>query len=191
MGWQTEDGKHEGWAAAEFPDGRLAVGSGTSLDGVSYVLARHLGGNRADHAGGEADKVDGLTAVGWRGACECGWRGPLWERVTEPPARAEALLDGTDGGRVDWAARKVFDPGLTAHGDASSSIEDSIFQEWRGHLPSLALADIREAAENVRKTDYRLAEAVARARADGCSWAEIGAASGITRQSAHERWSKR
>lgn len=34
----------------------------------------------------------------------------------------------------------------------------------------------------------RLEAAVRDARADGATWAQIGAAAGITRQAAHERW---
>jgi hypothetical protein len=189
MGWQTDDGKHEGWPAAELPDGRLSVGSGTDLDGAAYMMVRYL---RADlDTDPEPGHADGRTAIGWRGVCECGWRGPLWQRVTEPPPGSDALLDGLDGGRVNWAKRMVFDPALTPHGDVVSSVEDSIYQEWRGHLEPRALAEVRAAAESVRKTDYQLADAVARARADGRSWADIGAAAGITRQSANERWGRR
>jgi hypothetical protein len=171
MSYQTDDGLHEGWEAAEFPDGRFSVGTGPS-----GVLVRYL---RPDLDTGEPGVLDGRTAIGWRGVCECGWRGPLWERVTDPMEH-------------DLSARKVFDPDPSA-GDSvpSGVIEDAIHREWLGHLPPTSLADVRAAAEDVRKAETRLDDAVARARADGSSWADIGEAAGITRQSAHERWSRR
>jgi hypothetical protein len=176
MGWQTDDGKHEGWDAAEFPDGRFSVGSadggamvrfiGPDLD-ADKVLANDLG----------RGVLDGRTAIGWRGLCECGWRGPLWRKVTDP-------------GQQDLAAHKVHDPATSGTGWAPDGIEDAIWQEWSGHLPPQSLADVREAAETLRRTQARLDEAVQRARGDSRSWADIGDAAGVTRQSAHERWSK-
>lgn len=171
MSYQSDDGQHEGWEAAEFPDGRFSVGSGNG-----GVLVRWL---RPDlDTDPEPGVADGRTAIGWRGVCECGWRGPLWARVTDP-------LEG------NLAARKVFDPAPSEWADVPAALEERIYQEWRGHLPGPALADVRAAAEDLRKAEARLDEAVARARADGCSWADVGTAAGITRQSAHERWARR
>jgi hypothetical protein len=110
--------------------------------------------------------------------CECGWRGPLWRKVTDP-------------GQHDLAAHKVHDPSPSEWGDPPSGLEDEIWREWSGHLPPQSLADVREAAGDVHKAQDRLDEAVQRARADSCSWADIGDAAGITRQSAHERWGRR
>lgn len=177
MSYQTDDGKHEGWDAAEFPDGRFSVGSGDGgtlvrfvgpdLD-ASDVLADDLG----------RGVVDGRTAIGWRGLCECGWRGPLWRKVA-------------DTGQHDPAAHRIYDAAPSVYGDAPGGIEDAIYQEWRGHLPPQSLADVRAAAEDMRKAEDRLDDAVRRARQDGSSWADIGDAAGIARQSAHERWAKR
>jgi hypothetical protein len=177
MSYQTDDGLHEGWDAAEFPDGRFSVGSG---DGGTLV--RFVGPDLdaddvlADDLG--RGVLDGRTAIGWRGLCGCGWRGPLWRKVA-------------DTGQHDLAAYRVYDPAPSVYGDAPAGIEDAIYQEWLGHLPAPALIDVRAAAEDVRKAETRLDDAVARARADGSSWADIGDAAGITRQSAHERWSRR
>jgi hypothetical protein len=171
MSYQGDDGLHEGWEAAEFPDGRFSVRTGNG-----GVLGRWLRPELDTDA--EPGVLDGRTAIGWRGVCECGWRGPLWERATDPMEH-------------DLAARKVFDPVPSQWADVPAGIDDRIYQEWRGHLPPPALTDIRAAAEDVRKAETRLDEAVARARADGSSWADIGEAAGITRQSAHERWAKR
>jgi hypothetical protein len=178
MSYQTDDGLHEGWDAAEFPDGRFSVGSqagdamvrflGPDLD-VRDVLANDLG----------RGVLNGRTAIGWRGVCTCGWRGPLWRRVT-------------DADQHDWDGRKVYDPDPSERGDPpSGAIEEAIHREWLGHLPPPSLADVREAAEEVRKAQARLDEAAQRARAENSTWAEIGDAAGITRQSAHERWAKR
>jgi hypothetical protein len=98
----------------------------------------------------------------------------------------------TDANQHDLTARKVYDPDPSKWGDPPSGvIEDAIHREWIGHLPSRSLTDVREAAEDVRKAQTRLDEAVQRARADGSSWADVGDAAGITRQSAHERWGGR
>jgi hypothetical protein len=176
MSYQSDDGQHEGWAAAEFPDGRFSVGSGTPEPGKSGALVRFLDPARDS---GEPELLDGRTAIGWRGVCECGWRGPLWGRVADPAQHAPA-------------GRRVFDPGPSVYGDVpSEAIEDAIYREWLGHLPSTSLTDVRDAAEDAHKAEARLTEAVQRARADGCSWADIGEAVGIARQSAHERWAKR
>ncbi len=170
MSYQTDDGLHEGWDAAEFPDGRFSVGSengGTSV--------RFLGPDLDLDAG--RGVLDGRTAIGWRGVCTCGWRGPLWRKVT-------------DAGQHDPATHKVYDPDPSVYGDGPFGIEDAIWLEWHGHLPLPSLADVREAAEDARKAQARLDEAVQRARADGCSWTAIGDAAGITCPAAQEQWGK-
>lgn len=44
------------------------------------------------------------------------------------------------------------------------------------------------AAASVRRSELRLDQAVAEARAAGATWMQIGAATGMSRQAAHERW---
>ena len=46
----------------------------------------------------------------------------------------------------------------------------------------------RNAANAVLRSEARLGEAVAAAREAGATWAQIGEAVGMSRQSAHERW---
>ena len=121
--------------------------------------------------------LDGRTAIGWRGVCTCGWRGPLWRKVTDPL-------------QEDLTAHEVYDAEPSVYGDAPPSLEDAIWQEWHDHLPPRSLADVRDEAQGVRRAQARLDDAVRRARGDGCTWAAIGDAAGITRESAHERWSK-
>jgi hypothetical protein len=173
MSYITDDGKHEGWDAAEFPDGR--VSTSLSAEGVHVQTPQDAIG----YFGGKypADVVDGRTAIGWRGMCTCGWLGPLWRRVPTP-------------GQHDLARRQVHhDPGNW--GTAPPEVEDAIHTEWKAHLPHPTLADVAAAAEDARKAEARLGEAVNRARAAGQTWEAIGNAAGITKESASERWRKR
>ncbi|MDN5920815.1 MAG: hypothetical protein L0I76_37890 [Pseudonocardia sp.] len=105
--------------------------------------------------------------TGWRAACECGWRGEQFYPRAEWPTDlgvAPAAVDGFDEG-------------------------GGCFAEWEAHLagavPELAVHDLTRA---IARAQERLPEAVGRARAAGASWTRIGAAAGMTRQSAHERW---
>ena len=51
-------------------------------------------------------------------------------------------------------------------------------------------AAVEEATETLREAQLKLDSTVREARANGCSWADIGAAAGMTRQSAWERWAR-
>ncbi|MFK4362344.1 AsnC family protein [Rhodococcus sp. 27YEA6] len=111
--------------------------------------------------------------LGWRTQCTCGWKAPLmFERVTDPSAALER-----------W---QVFD---TEGGPAPQEVSDVCRAEWLEHIrPEETLAAIRQSAEDHRMSQERLDRAVAAARAGGASWADIGRAAGVTRQTAHERW---
>lgn len=55
-------------------------------------------------------------------------------------------------------------------------------------------ADLRtlaEAADSIRAGEARVRELVARARANGRSWGEIGIALGVSRQAARERFAEK
>lgn len=69
-------------------------------------------------------------------------------------------------------------------------IGGGVFAEWSAHLhatlPGLAVHD---AAQDVESDARRLDQAVAEVRRAGASWTVIGAAAGLTRQSAYQRWS--
>jgi hypothetical protein len=62
--------------------------------------------------------------------------------------------------------------------------------EWERHLrvamPVLAIHDL---VQQITQAQDDLVEAVRAARAADVSWTEIGDAAGMSRQSAHERWS--
>ncbi|SDU76806.1 hypothetical protein [Jiangella alkaliphila] len=61
--------------------------------------------------------------------------------------------------------------------------------EWRVHVaPAVAVSEVEQAADDVVAANGRLNEAVAAARAAGATWERIGAAVGITRRAANERW---
>ncbi|MGA2827142.1 MAG: hypothetical protein ABSF03_13600 [Streptosporangiaceae bacterium] len=162
MSYQTDDGRHEGWDAAEFPDGRFSVGSENGGTSVRFL------GPGLDPGAGRG-VLDGRAAIGWRG--------PLWRKVS-------------GAGHHDPATHKVYDSGPSVYGDAPFGIEDASWLEWHGHLPPPSLADVREAAEDARKAQTRLDEAVQRARADSCSWTSIGDAARTTCTAAQERWGK-
>lgn len=182
MGWQTDDGKHEGTATAVFPDGRVSVGSvGGPLDQGGGTMVRPVRADGGIDYAAPTAIVDGRTAIGWRAWCECGWRGPLWQRVATAADH-------------DFAGRRIYDGEFVdarIWGDAPQDVEEAIWAEWREHVRPLgALEAVRAQAAEVAAAQARLTEAVRAARKDGCSWADIGTAAGITRQSAHERWAR-
>jgi hypothetical protein len=168
VGYQSDDGLHEGWAAADFGDGRFSVGSA----GGGAMVRRFVPGPLSGQHEGEPDVgVDGRTAVGWRGLCECGWRGPMWQRVATPAEH-------------DPDRHRVFDPDPSMYGDPPANaagvdglrlvdVEDAIWREWCEHLPPPSLTVVREAAAELRRAQARLDEAVRAARHAGCSQADI------------------
>ncbi|RBQ19142.1 hypothetical protein DP939_14400 [Spongiactinospora rosea] len=177
MGWTSGDGVHEGWAAAQFPGGWFSVGSGGDGTSVGAMVRRFapqrpLGGQRA----GEPEIRDGREALGWRGLCECGWRGPLWVRVSWPE-------------QADPDAYRVHVPDADRYGTAPPEVNEEIEEEWRAHAePADALDEVARTAAAAAVADRRLTRAVRTALGCGASWAEVAAAAGVTFQAAYERW---
>lgn len=171
MGWVSTDNEHEGWAACLAPDGRLSAsstGEGMLFRGIS-------GRYKPDTMMPDYEVVPDSEIVGWRGQCSCGWQGDRWERATSP-------ADADFSHRRDYIS-----PDDSAH--ASLKVEDAIHNEWKAHIaPSEALLGLEAAAREYNQAGHRLAKTVAAAKASGASWADIGRAVGISRQSAHERW---
>lgn len=174
MGWQTEDGQHEGYVAHEFADGC----HGSSWSG-GPVADTGAGGTMLPVA--EWQTRGDAEVVGWRPVCdqlsnhgrEC-WRGELWTRVTEPSDHDPKL-------------RRIYSD--TA--DLDEDIRDVLMQEWQAHVaPTRGTADVRYAADEADAAQSRLAAAVRSAREQGASWEAIGKAARMTRQSAHERWAR-
>ena len=113
--------------------------------------------------------------IGWRGACDM--------RL----ARRTVGAGHVAGGRGLQPP-----PGLPApdeFANPSGEVEDAIHDEWKAHLgPLEAVAGVEAAAREYNQAGHRLDKTVAAAKAAGASWADIGRAVGISRQSAHQRW---
>ena len=174
MGWISNVNEHEGWAAAVASDGRLSA----SLTGEGVLVKRITGHYRPDKMLPDYEVVADSEIIGWRGACACGWQGRMWGRVTSPYA-------------ADFTLRRVYlPPDDFAH--ASSEVENAIHDEWKAHLAPLeAVAGVEAAAREYNQAGHRLDKTVAAAKSAGASWADIGRAVGISRQSAHERWANK
>jgi len=175
----SEDQLHEGYLELVLMGG--AVSAGSNAAGPVVQLRDDAGNYR------EEQRIDD-EVVAWRLACDCSdpasfghakWTGPTWQRV---PTRA---LEDLEAGRI-----------FLAEGEAASDmmyregVEEVARSRWLSeHIsPAAALDQIREAQGTIASATDRLNEAVVFARASGKTWAEIGAAAGISRQSAHERW---
>lgn len=141
----------------------------------------HEGGIGVRRADGSlntgATGIDG--AVGYRAICSCGWIG------------AEDYPPADEGG---WAATSEWGRHMTPYWAAtppdwllnrSDSLRDNL-SELATTWPLQALT-VLAAIERWQKPI--LERAVTAARETGLSWNEIGTALGITRQSAHERFS--
>lgn len=186
MGWVTDDGLHEGFLVAMFADGQRAAGvtSGAIADDQVVV-------------GREVEQPDGTWAwptrpaaevTGWVLCCDCStrgrfgapdvWVGPVFTRV--PSKALEALAD-----RRIFAADE--DVPFVAERD---DVEKVSYELWRSeHTFNVdALGELESAAESLSQAKLRVEAAVVLARHSGASWAAIGRATGMTRQSAQERW---
>ena len=176
MGRQTDDGRHEGYVAHLFADGMYG---GTWSNGP--VATSTADGALLDSKQWQYRTQD--EVVGWRVICtdmrnykapEC-WRGPVWTRVA---TAAEA----------DPERHRVYAPDPYGLDEDTS---DLIMLDWERHIaPSQAAYPVELAAREFYDAQDRLNEAVRQARADGASWTDIGDAAGMSRQSAHQRWSK-
>ena len=171
VGWINDDGEHEGWDAPLFADGNVAGGWGTSPDGSTRVIVSILNRNETALTGNWDYRAES-EVIGWVAACVCGWRGAPFSRVD---VEAEE----------DLAARRVFSPDSHA-----PQIEELIHQEWIAHLSPLEAVDlVRRRAQELAASRRALDEAVDAARSAKVPWETIGGATGMSRQSAHERWS--
>ena len=70
------------------------------------------------------------------------------------------------------------------------SLSREIVPVDRAVMRSPALDRVEVVARDLSRVERMLREAVDAARTDGATWAEIGDALGVTRQAAHERFSK-
>lgn len=164
MGWVTDDGKHEGLVYPEVGDGR-------------YVAIWSAGAVKVPIPGttNSYDEFPESEIVAWVVGCEtCGWRGTRWERVTDPD-------------QADWDAQRVY---AGEDGWPPDSVEEAGHQEWlHEHVqPFDVLDELKAAARSAAAARRRLDLAVVDARDVGASWTDVGRATGMSRQSAHQRW---
>jgi hypothetical protein len=161
MGWVTEDGKHEGYAVCLLRDGRWAA----SYSGGGVIPS-----------GARDELVPDDQVVGWRARCDCergNWEGSEWARAATPT-------------ETDLAARRAYSEDAFAPDEVEAAIQA---EWWDLHAgPYEKLAAVSQTAAAAHKARRQLDDAVSAAREAGASWADIGRAVGISRQSAHERW---
>ncbi len=130
-------------------------------------------GSTAGHVLVGAEQVPQGRVAGFQARCECGWSGAHWSRVAAPAEQ-------------DRPARRVHTPDGFA---PPADVEDSMHTEWLRHVqPAAAVAAVATAARDYASARQALDAAVRAGRAAGVSWADVGAAAGMSRQSAHERW---
>lgn len=136
---------------------------------------RLAGGSTAGAVLVGEERIPETQVVAFRAACVCGWVGESWLRVSQP-------------GDADHRLRRVH----TATGfndDLSEDVEEFMRREWVEHVrPLAATGPVRAASAAYEQAGQRLTDAVIEAREAGATWADIGRAAGISRQSAHERW---
>lgn len=176
---------HEGYVVPQFVDGQRAVGvtgGGIPADQVA--------------SGSEVQGPDGSWSyptrsagevTGWVVCCDCRapdsytyttWVGPVFTRV---PSKALADPKSLKVYAVDEDVVYVSD------GDDVAEVAHDL---WRSEhaFGADALGEVEAAAEAAALAKERLDTAVALARHSGESWAAIGRAAGMARQSAQERW---
>ena len=164
---------HEGNVALRLPDGSLRVTSRQADPNEESPDEMGLDEMGLDEAG-----PDGAAPVGYRAGCSCGWTGA----GDHPPTPGGRMAAGSE-----WWRHLM--PLLTTAPPAWLLNRSAVFRDQLAELatkwPLQALGVLAE----VERWQRPLAEqAVAAARATGASWAEIGTALGITKQSAHERF---
>ena len=182
MGRQTDDGCHEGVVDCVFADGMR--GGGWSSGGP--IVSNRPDGTLLPPDERQTRNWDEVVA--FQAVCSdhrgrrC-WAGPVWDRV------ATAMENLDDTAYLDpFGDRKVHAPNQFG---LSESAEDLIMAAWDEHIaPFQGCYAVEIAAEAVTESQRELTAAVVAAREHGASWEAIGQAAGMTRQSAHERWSK-
>ena len=106
----------------------------------------------------------GPRVIGWRAACQCGWRGTQFHL------------------RSDWRTTEYAIP--------PEEVEERCKAEWERHLrAALPMLAIHDSTHQIAHARENLTEAVHAARAAGFSWAVIGEAAGMSTRSARARWS--
>lgn len=122
---------------------------------VGYPVAIQIDGTETGSSMAPAQ----ADVIGWRSACDCGWRGMQFYSRREWPSTSALAPDGVHG----W------DTGTAAFG------------EWERHLnralPELVVHDL---ARHLAEVEERLARACEAARFAGVSWVRLTAIAGGT-----------
>jgi hypothetical protein len=170
---------HTGSIGHRMPDGTLSTPWNTVEPTTPNTPATP---NTAPDAPGtapaEPNTGPAFEPVGHRAVCSCGWMG----RSEFPPSQEggwAATSEWTQHMKPLWAATP---PDWLLN--RSDNLRESL-AELAASWPLQALGVLAEVERWQRPLTER---AVAAARAGGTSWAEIGAALGITKQSAHQRF---
>jgi hypothetical protein len=120
---------------------------------VGYPVAVQIDGSET----ASSSVATPLEVIGWRSACECGWRGMQFYSRREWPGTTALAPDGVDGWGTGTAA----------------------FAEWERHLdralPGLAVHDL---ARQLADLEERFARACHAARLAGFTWDRIIVAAG-------------
>jgi hypothetical protein len=179
MVWHSNDDMHEGYLAARFADGAVSLAEGAR----GPLVSRHDANGQVEYEQRSYDDV-----IGWQLRCDCSregtsrvstWEGPMYERVPIPSME-------------DVASGRIYVPvgELSTYPDEREDVETIVRGRWLSEhvMPLEVLEAVRAARADVAAAGAALDAAVVRARAVGTSWAKIGDATGMTRQSAQERW---
>lgn len=128
--------------------------------GGGVIVAGITGSYPPDGYGNEKVPDDDVT--GWRIMCSCGFQGETF--VPRKP------------GESTWV---------------DDDVEDNVlYPEWRKHIePVQAISMLEKAYQAHWRATDELNKAAKEARDAGASWADIGIATRMSRQAAHERWS--
>jgi hypothetical protein len=118
-------------------------------------------------AAAHVGRVENLIFVagevdGWRARCSCGWAGAIY-------------------------SRSDFD---SSTGAAPARVVNNALDDWREHLDELPAIKLYLAHRSVLDAQERFEWEVSMARRNGVTWAEVGSILGISRQSAHERFTR-
>ena len=185
MGWITEDGLHEGYLVPLFLDGQRGHAvTGGSIPHDQVVVGDEF---QVEDGSWTYPTRSAAEVTGWAICCDCStltsrhpttWTGPVFTRVPSPSVESIREL------RIFAADDDV--PYVGERPD----VEENARELWRSeHAFAVdAIAELEAAAEGSVQARLRLDAAVALARHSGASWAAIGRATGMARQSAQERW---
>lgn len=191
MSWETEDRAHEGYVVCEFLDGVRSAGRWSARVPDDHVIVDvEYDGPPGEVHGEHYTSRPAAEVIGWRVMCHCRtgdagdspegtgtWSSDLVARVPSPrledPAAGRLFVPDDDMIGVD-----------EAHDELFVGIWRREHVDKEGALPA-----VTRARHALARAERDLDSAVEAARAAGKSWEAIGRAAGITRQSAHARWS--